>query len=88
MFDINNYFETSSQVINKLKDHKEQVYSIAQKIIQCKNLGNKILVAGNGGSCADADHFTGELQCTYKDSERSAVSAINIGGMPASITAG
>ena len=42
MFDINNYFETSSQVINKLKDHKEQVYSIAQKIIQCKNLGNKI----------------------------------------------
>ena len=74
MFDINNYFETSSQVINKLKDHKEQVYSIAQKIIQCKNLGNKILVAGNGGSCADADHFTGELQCTYKDSERSAVS--------------
>lgn len=87
MFDINNYFETSSQVINKLKDHKEQVYSIAQKIIQCKNLGNKILVAGNGGSCADADHFTGELQCTYKDSERSAVSAINIGGMPASITA-
>ena len=30
MFDINNYFETSSQVINKLKDHKEQVYSIAQ----------------------------------------------------------
>ena len=30
MFDINNYFETSSQVINKLKDHKEQVYSIAK----------------------------------------------------------
>ena len=30
MFDINDYFETSSQVINKLKDHKEQVYLIAQ----------------------------------------------------------
>jgi len=23
--------------------------------------GNKILVAGNGGSAADAQHFTGEL---------------------------
>ena len=87
MFDVNNYFETSSKVINQLKDHKDEIYSIAQKIITCKNQGNKILVAGNGGSCADADHFAGELQCTYKDSQRSAVSAINIGGMPASITA-
>jgi D-sedoheptulose 7-phosphate isomerase len=87
MFDIDNYFESSSKVINQLKDHKDEIFSIAQKIITCKNQGNKILVAGNGGSCADADHFVGELQCTYKDSQRSAVSAINIGGMPASITA-
>ena len=87
MFDINNYFETSSKVINQLKDHENEIYSIAQRIITCKNQGNKILVAGNGGSCADADHFAGELQCTYKDSQRSAISAINIGGMPASITA-
>lgn len=87
MFDIDNYFESSSKVINQLKDHKDEIFSIAQKIITCNNQGNKILVAGNGGSCADADHFVGELQCTYKDSQRSAVSAINIGGMPASITA-
>ena len=87
MFDVENYFNTSSKIINNLKNHKSEIYSIAQKIIDTKNLGNKILVAGNGGSCADADHFTGELQCTYKDSQRSAVSAINIGGMPASITA-
>jgi D-sedoheptulose 7-phosphate isomerase len=87
MFNVDNYFNTSSKVINNLKNHKSEIYSIAQKIIDTKNIGNKILVAGNGGSCADADHFTGELQCTYKDSQRSAVSAINIGGMPASITA-
>lgn len=87
MFDVDSYFNTSSKVINNLKNHKSEIYSIAQKIIDTKNIGNKILVAGNGGSCADADHFTGELQCTYKDSQRSAVSAINIGGMPASITA-
>ena len=87
MFNVDNYFNTSSKVINNLKNHKSEIYSIAQKIIDTKNIGNKILVAGNGGSCADADHFAGELQCTYKDSQRSAVSAINIGGMPASITA-
>lgn len=87
MFDINNYFKTSSKVISDLTKHEDKVYLIAKKIIECKKNKNKILVGGNGGSCADADHFTGELQCTYKDSKRGAISAINIGGMPASITA-
>ena len=87
MFDIENYFNTSSSVISELKTHKESVYSIAKKIIDCNKKNKKILVGGTGGSCADADHFAGELQCTYKKSKRSAVSAINIGGMPASITA-
>lgn len=77
----------SSKVIGELKSHKETIYLIAKKIINCKKNKNKILVGGNGGSCADADHFAGELQCTYKNSQRSAISAINIGGMPASITA-
>lgn len=87
MFDVEKYFETSSNVIKELKEHKGEIILIANKIIECSKSKNKILVAGNGGSCADADHFTGELQCTYKNSNRSAVSAINIGGMPASITA-
>jgi len=87
MFDVEKYFETSSEVIKQLKNHRENVELIAQKIIECSKSNNKILVGGNGGSCADADHFTGELQCTYKKSNRSAISAINIGGMPASITA-
>lgn len=87
MFDVERYFETSSNVIKELKEHKGEIILIANKIIECSKSKNKILVAGNGGSCADADHFTGELQCTYKNSNRSAVSAINIGGMPASLTA-
>ncbi len=87
MFDVEKYFETSSNVIKELKEHKSAILSIANKIIECSKNNTKILVAGNGGSCADADHFTGELQCTYKNSNRSAVSAINIGSMPASITA-
>ena len=87
MFDVENYFASSSKVIGELKYHKEKVYSIAKKIIDCQKNKKKILVGGNGGSCADADHFTGELQCTYKDSKRSAISAINIGGMSASLTA-
>ncbi len=87
MFDIANYFKSSSKVISELTSHKEEIYLIAKKIIECKKNEKKILVGGNGGSCADAEHFTGELQCTYKKSDRSAISAINIGGMPSSITA-
>ena len=87
MIDIENYFKSSAKVIEELSSHKDKVYLIAKKIIECSKRNKKILVAGNGGSCADADHFSGELQCTYKNSNRKAVSAINIGGMPASITA-
>tara|TARA_B100000780_G_scaffold185446_1_gene130235 strand:+ start:2415 stop:2999 length:585 start_codon:yes stop_codon:yes gene_type:complete len=87
MFDVENYFKSSAKVIEELVDHKDKVYLIAKKITECSKKNKKILVAGNGGSCADADHFSGELQCTYKDSKRNAISAINIGGMPASITA-
>lgn len=32
--------------------------------------GGKILVCGNGGSAADAQHFAGEWVCRYKDDRR------------------
>ena len=83
---IYDHFQNSSDVIRELQNFEKEIILFANKISKTRNK-NKVLVAGNGGSCADADHFTGELQCTYKDSQRSAVSAINIGGMPASITA-
>ena len=47
----------------------------------------KLLVAGNGGSCSDAEHFVGELQCTYKDRSRDPVSAISLASLPAALTA-
>lgn len=34
--------------------------------------GNKLLVAGNGGSCADAEHIVGELMKGFKLPRRSA----------------
>lgn len=32
-----------------------------QMIIDCYRNGNKVLLCGNGGSCADCDHIVGEL---------------------------
>ena len=34
---------------------------ISKDIIECIRNGNKIMIAGNGGSASDAQHFAGEL---------------------------
>jgi phosphoheptose isomerase len=45
---------------------------------QCLRSGNKILVCGNGGSAADAQHFVAELVGRYNN-VRPALSAIALG---------
>lgn len=41
----------------------ENAYQILEK---CFSNGNKLLVAGNGGSCADSQHIVGELMKGFK----------------------
>ena len=59
-------FETSSLIIKSLAKHEIEIDKICKEILDCDNNNNKILVAGNGGSCSDCEHFVGELQCTFK----------------------
>lgn len=40
---------------------KEDIEKAVQAIIECYENGGKILLCGNGGSCADCDHIVGEL---------------------------
>ena len=75
MIDIKNYFKTSSSNIEKLHIFEEKIIKISKEILNMTKAKKKLLVAGNGGSCSDAEHFVGELQCTYKKSNRSAISA-------------
>ena len=65
-----------------LKVSKATFESIGNKIevaarlcIDCLNNGNKILIFGNGGSAADAQHMAAELVGRYK-TERKGLSAI------------
>lgn len=87
MFNIKNYFAESSKVICNLHHFENEIVSFCNLIHQTNKNNNKILVAGNGGSCADAEHFTGELQCTFKDANRPPVSAFSITGTSAAMTA-
>ncbi len=60
---------------------------ILKNIKYALNKNKKILVAGNGGSSSDADHFVGELVCTYKNRLRKSIPAISLSSNSAIITA-
>ncbi len=44
-----------------LKICKRDIEDAVRMIIESFQNGGKLLIAGNGGSCADSDHITGEL---------------------------
>ena len=83
---IKNYFDQTSEVISKLKKFDDKIISFANSIYKRKGK-NKILVVGNGGSSADADHFVGELICTYSSRSREAHSAISLSSSSPGLTA-
>ena len=84
---ISNYFNSASKVIRSLNEHEKQIITIIDSIKLCNENDNKVLVAGNGGSCADAEHFAGELVCTFNDRNRKGISAIPLATHPAALTA-
>lgn len=45
-------------VLNAVKDDVRKAYELLEA---CYEQGGKLLIAGNGGSCADAEHIVGEL---------------------------
>ena len=74
---INNYILESAKVVNSLRNQATKIKKISSLIFNCSKK-NKVLVAGNGGSSADADHFVGELICTYSKRNRKPISAISL----------
>jgi D-sedoheptulose 7-phosphate isomerase len=49
--------------------------AIATAIVAALRAGNKLLIIGNGGSAADAQHIAAEIVCRYKQ-DRPAYAAI------------
>ena len=46
------------QILERVREDIEAVYGILER---CYENGGKLLIAGNGGSAADAEHIVGEL---------------------------
>jgi D-sedoheptulose 7-phosphate isomerase len=81
------YFQESSDLIKNLYLFSNELTAISDSIYEVYKKNKKVLVAGNGGSSADADHFVGELVCTFKEPKRNPISAISLSCNPAALTA-
>ena len=55
-------FEESAQLLQRFsKEHARHIETIAYALINVFKHGNKVLLFGNGGSAADAQHLAGEF---------------------------
>ena len=63
-----------------------QIVEVSQVLIDCLRNGRKVLLCGNGGSAADAQHIAGELSCRLRI-ERDGLSAIALTVNPSVMTA-
>lgn len=73
---IQNSIKTKSKILNSETIIKK-IETIANTIIDAYKRGNKVLIAGNGGSAADAQHIAGELVSKFKF-DRPPLAAIEL----------
>jgi D-sedoheptulose 7-phosphate isomerase len=85
------------KIYNELDEHKEvmelvrnemlpQITKVSKLLVKTINAGNKILLFGNGGSAADAQHIAAELTGRYKK-ERRGLPAIALTTDTSALTA-
>jgi D-sedoheptulose 7-phosphate isomerase len=58
-----------------LRNQIDQIFEIAQLMIDCLKKGGKVIVFGNGGSASDSQHIAAELVGRFKK-DRSALAGI------------
>ena len=67
----------SADIILKSKCISEQIEQAINLIVNCLKNGNKIVIFGNGGSAADAQHIAAELIGRFQ-MERNSLPAISL----------
>lgn len=59
------------QLFLQIKDLESRLYELASRFSRLLLQGSKILIAGNGGSAADAQHFAAELVGRFQANRRA-----------------
>ena len=68
---IEKLFLDSAECIKKSVNLSEMVEKAIKEIINCLKKGNKIIIFGNGGSAADAQHIAAEFISKFKKDRKS-----------------
>jgi D-sedoheptulose 7-phosphate isomerase len=76
----------TDSILTKQKLDIQAIGEVADKIIAMYKSGGKLLIAGNGGSAADAQHFAGELLARFM-TERQSLPALALHADTSSMTA-
>ena len=83
---ISNEIEEHKNATKNLSQISENILYFSDKIISALKKNNKILICGNGGSAADAQHFSSELICKY-EKKRKSLPALSLSTDPSTVTA-
>lgn len=70
---MKDHIEESIAVKQRMRNDEKLLTSIDAVITDLKRVyeqGGKLLIAGNGGSAGDAQHFAAEITCQYKESRK------------------
>lgn len=79
------HLETTRLALGSLEEHTDQIDSWAEHLTGRLLDGGRLLVAGNGGSAAEAQHLTGELLGRYAD-DRRPLGALALHGDTSAVT--
>lgn len=80
-----NRLQGSLDAITSLKGQIDSITEMAETLIECLACGGTIWTAGNGGSAAQALHFSEELVGRYRNNRRALASAM-LSGDPTLLT--
>ncbi len=84
---VHDHLRSHLETVEKLKEQAPFIEELAQKILACLDAGAKVLLFGNGGSAADAQHIAAEFVVRYRRNRR-ALPAIALTTDTSILTAG
>ncbi len=75
-FRIGDRLKESSAVIGNLASQTELIERAAVALMEALRKGKKVVLFGNGGSAADAQHMAAEFVCAYANRKRKSLPAL------------
>ena len=86
--DLNKSIEENINLKKKFLSQKKIIEKVIEKIVKTLKSGNKILICGNGGSAADAQHLTAEFLIRLNSNiKRGPFPVLNLAQDTSTITA-